>query len=108
MDVVPNVLPAGMTINLRTTASRVEFLGYVAIPTNATGHSVTNSAGEQINLPLVWPAMQIICESAHVNLYDGQTLVLSPNPPEQIRFAASNEQREAIVTKHIREGTHER
>jgi type II secretory pathway component GspD/PulD (secretin) len=104
LDVVPYVLADGMTIILKTTASQVEFLGYADIPTNASLHSVTNSAGQRIYLPLVWPAMQISRESAQVNLRDNQTLVLSPNPPEQVRFAAPDEQREAIVAKHIRDG----
>ena len=103
LDVAPIVLADGITIVLMTTASHIEFWGYAFIPTNAPLHSVTTSAGEQIDLPLIWPTMQISRESAHVNLQDGQTLVLAPNPPEQIRFAEPDEKREAVVAKHIRD-----
>jgi beta-lactamase regulating signal transducer with metallopeptidase domain len=103
LDVIPIVLADGITIYLQTTASQTEFLGYAHIPKNTPLHSVTNSAGEEIDLPLIWPAMQISRESAHVNLHDGQTLILSQNRPEQIRFGEPDPKREAVVAKHIRD-----
>ncbi len=104
VDVVPNVLVDGTRIDLGTTAQVVEFWGYAFIPTNAPLHSVTNSAGEQIDLPLIWPAMQISRATADVSLHDGETLLMALNPPEQIRFAEPDEKREAVVAKHIRDG----
>lgn len=104
LDVVPKVLADGTTIDLQTTASQTEFWGYAFIPTNAPLHSVTNSAGEEIDLPLIWPALQISRATGNVSLHDRQTLLMTLNPPEQIRFAEPDEKREAVVAKHIRDG----
>ena len=83
VDIVPHVLADGYTIDLRSTASRLEFIGY-ADPTNFT-HFATNSAGRKIELPVVLAAAKLGRASAHQNLFDGQTLVLFPQP-EQVSF----------------------
>ena len=73
IDLFPNVLPDGYTINLRTTASLKEFLGYEN-PTNST--NVYNSKGEKNDLPKALPKFRNQQASAHLNLWDGQTVVL--------------------------------
>ena len=73
LDVVPYVLSDGYTISLTATPSLVEFLGYDQ-PTNTT--AAYNSAGEKIDLPNVLPRFRVLQTSAHVNLWDGQTVVL--------------------------------
>jgi beta-lactamase regulating signal transducer with metallopeptidase domain/type II secretory pathway component GspD/PulD (secretin) len=73
LDVVPNVLSDGYTINLTLIPSLMEFLGYDN-PTNTT--PVHNSEGEEIDLPQVLPKFRIRQGVANANLWDGQTLVI--------------------------------
>jgi hypothetical protein len=100
-NVIPKVLPDGYTIDLETTASRVEFLGY-ADPTNFTNFA-TNSAGEKFSLPVILPAVETKRASAHLKLYDGQTLVLSGFQPEQVLFSKPEKKREERVAGHIQQ-----
>ncbi|MEY4917910.1 MAG: Methicillin resistance mecR1 protein [Verrucomicrobiota bacterium] len=102
-DVVPAVLADGDKLDLEMTASSAEFFGYATIPSNTVPVIATNSAGETINLPSVWPAVQVYRKSAHVVLYDGQTAVLALRNPEQVKFAAPDSQREAAVANLIRD-----
>ncbi len=73
LDVVPSALPDGYTIDLKTTASLVLFLGYDNT-TNTT--AVYNSKGEEIDLPQVLPKFRIHQTDAYMQLRDGQTVVL--------------------------------
>jgi Flp pilus assembly secretin CpaC len=73
LDVIPTVLPDGYTIDLRTTASRTKFFGYDKTTNTAVVH---NQAGEKINLPTISPSFGIGKASAHLKLWDGQTVVL--------------------------------
>jgi hypothetical protein len=73
LDEVATVLPDGYTIDLKTTASLTEFLGYDNT-TNTT--TVYNSKGEEIDLPQVLPKFRQHQASAHLQLQDGQTVVL--------------------------------
>jgi beta-lactamase regulating signal transducer with metallopeptidase domain len=73
LDTIATVLPDGYTIDLKTTASLTEFLGYDK-PTHTT--VTNNSAGEKIDLPGILPQLRVREAGAHVNLYDGQTLLL--------------------------------
>ncbi|MGA9449999.1 MAG: hypothetical protein WBW41_01510, partial [Verrucomicrobiia bacterium] len=100
-DTIATVLSDGYTIDLKPTASSTEFLGYAA-PTNLSARFATNSAGEKMTLPTALPAVEISRASAHVKLYDGQTLVLFPKP-EQMAFSKPDQQRDARVAEHIRQ-----
>jgi beta-lactamase regulating signal transducer with metallopeptidase domain len=100
-NVVPNILTNGYTLDLRMTASETKFVGYADIPTNMLTHWITNSMGEPIGVPNIWPAAEIGYKSAHVNLYDNQTLVLSSIQFEQIRFGLPDEKREKAVADMI-------
>jgi hypothetical protein len=108
LDVVPQVEPDLYTLDLTTTASVAEFLGYAPVPTNVVGHAATrvetNAAGETVDVPLVWPAVQSRTESAHATLYDNQTLVLVLDQAhaEQYRGARPDDWRDANVAEHIR------
>jgi beta-lactamase regulating signal transducer with metallopeptidase domain len=73
LDGVSTVLSDGYTIDLRTTASLTEFLGYDK-STNTT--AAYNSAGEKIDLPKVLPKFRNQQASVHLQLWDGQTVVL--------------------------------
>jgi Flp pilus assembly secretin CpaC len=73
LDEVATVLPDGYTIDLKTTASLTEFLGYDNT-TNTT--AVYNSKGEEIDLPQVLPKFRQHQASAHLQLYDNQTVLL--------------------------------
>ncbi|MGO8763517.1 MAG: M56 family metallopeptidase [Limisphaerales bacterium] len=73
IDVVPCVLADGYTLNLNTTASLTEFLGYNQ-PTNSVTVYI-NGKKQTVSVPL--PKFRTTKMSALVNLYDNQTLVLS-------------------------------
>jgi len=104
-DVTPSVLADGYAADLPMTAFNLEFWGYPSIPTNGvTPVTATNSVGQVINLPMFWPAMQMYRSSTHLTALDNQTVVLSLGNPEQVRFAAPDEKREAVIAKHIRDG----
>jgi hypothetical protein len=66
LDVVPNVLADGYTIDLKTIASLTEFLGY--------------------DSPTISPAFAIRKASANVKLWDGQTVVLGRMGGMKARF----------------------
>jgi hypothetical protein len=65
--------------------------------------TVTTSTGETVNPPRVWPAVLRYQKSAHVNLFDNQTVILALTNPEQVRFGEPDDKREAAVAKHIRD-----
>lgn len=95
LDVMPDLLSDGYTIDLGTIASVREFLGYV----NATKLSpqfTTNSTGEQV------PAMRFSANLARNYLYEGQTQVLMLKP-EQVLFGAPDKKRDALVSEYIRQ-----
>ncbi len=73
VDVVPHVYSDEYTINLTTTASVFEFLGYDK-PTNSV---TAYKNGLKLTVPLPLPKFRTENMSADVNLFDGQTLVLS-------------------------------
>ncbi|HVU27355.1 MAG TPA: M56 family metallopeptidase [Verrucomicrobiae bacterium] len=102
-DVVPYVLSDNNTIFLTAIPSLTKFGGYAGVPTNAVLQTATNSAGGVVTLPAVWPVLERSQESASVNLYDGQTLVLAGFQPKQVRFGAPDAQREKAVADHIRD-----
>ncbi len=99
-DTIPTILPDGYTVDLKATASMMEFLGY-ATPTNLSALYATNSAGEKIYLPAVLPAARVSRAPAHLRLYDGQTLVLFPDPKQMV-FSKPDQKRDALVAEHIR------
>jgi beta-lactamase regulating signal transducer with metallopeptidase domain/type II secretory pathway component GspD/PulD (secretin) len=74
IDVVPFVLSDGCTIDLRTVPSLMEFLGYDETTNTTVVHDRT---GAEVNLPQALPRFSIRQDHAHVNMYDGQTVVLS-------------------------------
>ena len=73
LDVVPYVFADGYTINLALIPSLTDFLGYDFPPTNSVEH--TNAAG--IHLPVVLPNFTVRQVVTTVNLWDGQTAVIS-------------------------------
>lgn len=78
LDEVPSVLSDGNTIYLTTIASMTEFLGY-AEPTNS---AIAYVDGQRQTVPVPLPKLRIRKMLARVNLWDGQTLILS-KPDEQ-------------------------
>ncbi|HXR04194.1 MAG TPA: hypothetical protein VN836_05755, partial [Verrucomicrobiae bacterium] len=77
LDTVATVLPDGYTIDLRTTASVTEFMGYDQ-PTNSV--PAVTRAGEKFSLPTVLPRLRVQQASTHLRLWDNQTAVLSNLP----------------------------
>ncbi|MGA9779840.1 MAG: M56 family metallopeptidase [Limisphaerales bacterium] len=78
MDTVATVLPDGYTIDLKTTASLTEFLGYDQ-PTNSIVKY--NAAGQKVNLPTILPSFGVRKATARIKLWDGQTVVLGGIKP---------------------------
>jgi type II secretory pathway component GspD/PulD (secretin) len=76
LEATTSVLPDNYTIDLKTTASQTEFLGYDTPPTKPVEH--INDSGDRVpvSLPVVLPSFGIRKASAHVELLDGQTVVL--------------------------------
>jgi hypothetical protein len=114
LDVVPRVMADLYTIDLTTTASVTEFLGYAPVPTNVVGHAATrvetNAVGERVEVPLVWPAVQTHTESTHANLYDNQTLLLVLDQPhtKALSFSGPDDWRDANVAAFIRQAKQRR
>ncbi len=81
LDTVATVLPDDYMIDLDAKASLTEFLGYDQ-PTNTI--AVFNAAGKKINLPGILPQLRVRQAGAHVNLYDGQTLLLGKFKTEAV------------------------
>jgi len=73
LDSVATVMPDGYTIDLKTTATLTEFLGYDN-PTNSP--ALYNSMGRKIDVPVVLPRFRVRQTQAHVQIQDGQTLTL--------------------------------
>jgi type II secretory pathway component GspD/PulD (secretin)/beta-lactamase regulating signal transducer with metallopeptidase domain len=71
-DVVPIVLSDGYTLNLTTTASVTEFLGY----DKATNSATVYLDGKKQTVPVPLPKLRTQRISSAANLWDGQTLVL--------------------------------
>lgn len=81
LDVVPNVLSDGYTINLALIPSLTEFLGY-ATPTNTT--TAYNRAGDKIDVPGLLPIFCVRQTVANVNLWDDQTVVIGGMPATSV------------------------
>ncbi len=101
LDVVPAIL-ANSRIQITTTAFVTYFLGY-ADSSKLTPHYATNSAGEQIPLPIYLPAFQIKKAMTNATLADGQTLLLVLSEAGPLPSSKPNAEREARVAQHIAE-----
>ncbi|MEJ0088862.1 MAG: M56 family metallopeptidase [Limisphaerales bacterium] len=79
LDVVPYVLSDGYTINLTVIPSLIQFLGYdTPAPTNK--NTAYTRAGEKIDLPKILPRFSVRQAVATLNLWDGQTAIISGLP----------------------------
>ena len=76
LDVVPNVLSDGYTINLTVIPSLTKFWGYNTPPTNDVEH-INN---DEIHPPAVLPDITVRQIARTLNLWDGQTVILSGLP----------------------------
>ena len=101
LDVDALTPPDGFTISLHVTASDTQFLGY-ASPTGLTSQTVTNRNGEKVELPAVLPAAQLNQASTQQALYDGQTLVLFPQPKQEV-FNGQDENAQKRVADFIQQ-----
>jgi general secretion pathway protein D len=76
LDVVPDVLADGYTINLTLIPSLTEFVGYENAPA-IPGVTVTGGSGAGIaTIPAVLPAFTVRQVVTTVNVWDNQTVVL--------------------------------
>jgi beta-lactamase regulating signal transducer with metallopeptidase domain len=73
LNIIPIVLADDYTIDLSATASLKEFLGYDKITNTIAAY---NKAGQKVDLPTISPSFEVRKASAHIKLWDGQTLVL--------------------------------
>jgi hypothetical protein len=101
LEVLPVVARDGR-IRMTTIASVTEFLGYAdggkLLPDYAT-----NSAGQQITLPIYLPTFQIKKTMTNTTLADGQTLLLVLSEAGPWPFSKPNAEREARIAQHIAE-----
>ena len=81
LDITPDVLPDGYTINLSLVASLLEFLGYEDNRTNRVTVYVNGKRERGQPAPTHRPHRQI---TSQVNVWDGQTLVLGGLVSERI------------------------
>jgi RNA polymerase sigma factor (sigma-70 family) len=101
LDVVPAIL-ANTLIQMTTIATLTEFLGY-ADGSKLSPDYATNSAGQQITLPIYLPAFQIKKAMTNATLADGQTLLLVLSEAGPLSSSKPNAEREARVAQHIAE-----
>src|SRR5580693_6875003 len=73
LDVVPDVLSDGYTINLTLIPSLIEFSGYQTPPSLG---SFSSSGLNVVLLPTALPAFTVREVTTTVNVWDGQTVVL--------------------------------
>jgi general secretion pathway protein D len=73
LDVVPDVLSDGYTINLTLIPSLIEFSGYQTPPSLG---SFSSSGLNVVLLPTALPAFSVREVTTTVNVWDGQTVVL--------------------------------
>ena len=85
LDVVPTIL-GNSRIQITTTASVTYFFGY-ADSSKLAPHYATNSAGQQITLPMILPMLQIKKSSTKTALANGQTLALILPKAEPLSFS---------------------
>jgi general secretion pathway protein D len=77
LDVIPDVLSDGYTINLTLIPSLVEFEGYAAAPSFvSTLIGSTGNSGGVVQLPTALPAFSVRQVVTTVNIWDNQTVVL--------------------------------
>jgi RNA polymerase sigma factor (sigma-70 family) len=76
LDVIPNILSDGYTIELQVIPSVTEFLGY-SPSTKTTSAYAAN--GQEIDVPTASPQFQVQEATNTVNLLDNQTVVLALN-----------------------------
>jgi type II secretory pathway component GspD/PulD (secretin) len=76
LDTIASVSPDGYAIDLITTASLTEFLGYDTPPTKPAEQ--INNLGDHVpvTLPVVLPSFEIRKATANIKLWDNQTVVL--------------------------------
>jgi hypothetical protein len=101
LDILP-VMTRDGRIQMTTIASITEFLGY-ADGGKLSPDYATNTAGQQIPLPINLPAVQIKKAMTDAVLAAGQTLLLVLSEAEPLSFSRPNAEREARVAQHIAE-----
>jgi beta-lactamase regulating signal transducer with metallopeptidase domain len=89
LDMVASVLPDGYTIDLRIIASLTEFLGYDKPPTNST--PVVTSTGAIVDVPNILPSFNVRQANTHLQVWDGQTVVLGGLISTQIQTIKDTE-----------------
>jgi general secretion pathway protein D len=77
LDVIPDVLSDGYTINLTLIPSLVQFEGYAAAPSFvSTLIGSTGNSGGVVQLPTALPTFSVRQVVTTVNIWDNQTVVL--------------------------------
>jgi beta-lactamase regulating signal transducer with metallopeptidase domain/tetratricopeptide (TPR) repeat protein len=97
LDVIALAPADGYTLSLQVTASDTQFFGY-ASPKGLASHTVTNRAGDKVELPVVLPEVQLDQASVQqVSLYDGQSMVLFPQPRQETFTGLDDEAQQRIA-----------
>jgi RNA polymerase sigma factor (sigma-70 family) len=101
IDVTPNVLSDGYTIELPVIASMAKFMGY-ASSTNTTPAYTSN--GQEVDLPTASPQFDIQRMTNSANLLDGQTMVFTLND-NSAPADATLTQTDGLESKHPERAT---
>jgi len=99
IDVVPDILADGHTVNLRTIPSTTDFLGYDKSTAKTNVYTATR---EKVEVPTVLPRFTVRQSITTANLWDGQTLVLEPHESSLVggqptAITASEKDRQLLV-----------
>lgn len=102
LDVFPLAFADGHSIALNAIADLIQFFGY-ASPQGLPISYATDPAGQRVPLPTSLPAFQV-CEAKGLNtvFYDGQTLVLFPEPVRSLIFDP-DKKRQELITRSIQQ-----
>jgi beta-lactamase regulating signal transducer with metallopeptidase domain len=101
LDVMATYLPDSYTIDLKTIPSIIKFYGY-ADTQGLPKQFETNSDGRKIEVPISIPVFAVGEVTDEARIYDGQTLVLLPNPKAEFNGGVDEKYRDRII-KHIQE-----
>jgi len=81
VDIIPRVLADNYTINIKTTPSITEFLGYDPMPADAST-APAKSGDERLRISPKFRVQE--ASTTLINIWDGQTIVLSGLPQKTV------------------------
>jgi hypothetical protein len=99
-DVTPKVMVDSFTLKLLLTASHSDFWGYAQVPKHYPLLVVTNSEGQTLNPPRIWPVASDSKVTTDLVLHDNDTEVLALPDPTLTRFDEPEKTKDEVLAKH--------